>query len=433
MPLNVLPSITKPPRRVARAEVQVRQPAVAPAVAPFGREHDQVERVRALDLEPAGAAAARFVRRVERLRHHAFVAARERVGEEVLGGGDIGGDEPRDRRAAPAARRRAQRSARAPAGRPAACRRGRGSRRRTPRAAARRAGARRRACGRSAASSPGTAAARRPGRARSPRRRGSARRAGSARSASTISGTDAVTSFRRACRRGSSSPALWTCTRAPSSFYSKAAVPSRASASSMSSAGCASIGCTGRCSAIEKRASPAALRSARRARPCRGRRRPSPHDARRPPARRPRRRSRRASRPRARPGAARRRAAAQEVLLGRGARANSARSCALRAAAEPLPVVAWMRASAASTSPTVSVGLRAMRAAHRRERGIADADPALPRFARQVRHDDLDLVGRSARASTLRSRHAWRAGCRSARRASDASTTAASNVVMRAF
>jgi hypothetical protein len=41
--------------------------------------------VRALDLEPARAAPARLVRRVERLRHHALVAARERLGVEVLG------------------------------------------------------------------------------------------------------------------------------------------------------------------------------------------------------------------------------------------------------------------------------------------------------------------------------------------------------------
>ena len=65
-------------------EVQVREPAVAPAVAPFGGEDDEIERVRALDLEPARAAVARFVGRIERLRHHAFVAARERVVVERL-------------------------------------------------------------------------------------------------------------------------------------------------------------------------------------------------------------------------------------------------------------------------------------------------------------------------------------------------------------
>ena len=106
-------------RGIARAEVQVRQPALAPAVAPLGGEHDEVERVRALDLEPARAAAAGLVGRVERLRHHALVAARERVGVEGLGGGDVGGDEARDHE-----RRRQRRGERgealaAPAGRAA--------------------------------------------------------------------------------------------------------------------------------------------------------------------------------------------------------------------------------------------------------------------------------------------------------------------------
>ena len=43
----------------ARAQVQVAQPALAAAVAPLGGEHDQVERVARLDLQPARAAAAR--------------------------------------------------------------------------------------------------------------------------------------------------------------------------------------------------------------------------------------------------------------------------------------------------------------------------------------------------------------------------------------
>ena len=63
--------------RIERAEVQVRELAGAPAVAPFRREHDEIERVRALDLEPARAAIAGFVGRIERLRHHAFVAGRD--------------------------------------------------------------------------------------------------------------------------------------------------------------------------------------------------------------------------------------------------------------------------------------------------------------------------------------------------------------------
>ena len=54
--------------------MQVRELARAPAVAPFRREHHEIERVRALDLEPARAAIAGLVGRIERLRHHAFVS-----------------------------------------------------------------------------------------------------------------------------------------------------------------------------------------------------------------------------------------------------------------------------------------------------------------------------------------------------------------------
>ena len=83
-------------------------------------------------------------------------------------------------------------------------------------------------------------------------------RAGSARTASTISGTAAVTSLSRRENTRTSSPALWTWTRAPSSLYSSAASPSSASASAASSALPASIGSTGRKSCTAKRASPAA-------------------------------------------------------------------------------------------------------------------------------------------------------------------------------
>jgi len=64
-------------RRVERAEVQVRELAGAPPVAPFRCEHDEIQRVHALDLEPARAAIAGFVGRIERLRHQSFVARRK--------------------------------------------------------------------------------------------------------------------------------------------------------------------------------------------------------------------------------------------------------------------------------------------------------------------------------------------------------------------
>ena len=70
-PLNVLPTMTNPPVGpnspvgVERAEVQVGQLSRAPPGAPFDGEHDEVEREHRLDLDPALAAAAGRVRRVE--------------------------------------------------------------------------------------------------------------------------------------------------------------------------------------------------------------------------------------------------------------------------------------------------------------------------------------------------------------------------------
>ena len=60
--------------------------ALAAAVAPLGGEHDEVERVHRLDLQPAGAAPAGGVGRVERLHDHALVARAHCVGEHRAGG-----------------------------------------------------------------------------------------------------------------------------------------------------------------------------------------------------------------------------------------------------------------------------------------------------------------------------------------------------------
>ena len=49
-------------RRIERAEMKVRQPALAAAMAPFRGEHDEIERVQPLDLEPRGGPLAGFVR-----------------------------------------------------------------------------------------------------------------------------------------------------------------------------------------------------------------------------------------------------------------------------------------------------------------------------------------------------------------------------------
>ena len=85
-----------------------------------------------------------------------------------------------------------------------------------------------------------------------------ASRTGSARAKSTTSGTRAVTSWRWRVKTRTSSPALWSWIRAPSSLYSKVAAPSRSIAASTSSAVLASMGAIGESSRSEKRPRPAA-------------------------------------------------------------------------------------------------------------------------------------------------------------------------------
>ena len=69
---------------------------------------------------------------------------------------------------------------------------------------------------------------------------------GSARTASTTSGTRAVMSSSVRVNTATSAPWRWIWIRAPSSFHSIAAVPSRSSAAVTLSAVWASIGCSGR-------------------------------------------------------------------------------------------------------------------------------------------------------------------------------------------
>ena len=63
---------------------------------PLGREHDEVEGVHRLDLEPAGATASGRVARVERLHDYALVPARKRVGEELRCPVGVGRHDARD-------------------------------------------------------------------------------------------------------------------------------------------------------------------------------------------------------------------------------------------------------------------------------------------------------------------------------------------------
>jgi hypothetical protein len=68
--------------RVAGAQVQVGQPALPPAMAPFDGEHYQVERVPGLDLDPAGATPSGGVRGGERLDDYALVPSPDGVAEK---------------------------------------------------------------------------------------------------------------------------------------------------------------------------------------------------------------------------------------------------------------------------------------------------------------------------------------------------------------
>ena len=169
MPLNVLPSITNPPRRVACAQVDVGEPALAAAAAPLDGEHDEVEGVPRLDLHPGRTPPARVVRRIEALEDHALLPVGDRPVEELLGllgGGRSPVAAPGGPRAPP---RRDGRAGRGSAPRSASRPRGAAGRRRTAGCRWRRPGSTwwRRCPGRDVAS--------RSRRARSPRRRGSGR------------------------------------------------------------------------------------------------------------------------------------------------------------------------------------------------------------------------------------------------------------------
>ncbi len=69
--------------RVPGAEVDIGQVAGAPAVAPLGAEHHEVQGVHRLDLQPGPAPPAGRVRRVQRLDHDALVPCLQGAVEQV--------------------------------------------------------------------------------------------------------------------------------------------------------------------------------------------------------------------------------------------------------------------------------------------------------------------------------------------------------------
>ena len=218
IPLNVLPSITKPsPSSDAGAEVDVGQPPLAPAAAPLDRQDDEVEGVHRLDLDPAGAATTRVVPDREALHDDALVAAGERVLGELLGRRGVVGDQAAARGAP---RARACRGRLEPLGAGASSRsapsRWSTSKKYGVTATPRRSMARAR-----------RRLLERPGRPSSAERDRLAvedelARPGSDRTTSTTSGSRAVMSSRLRVAITTSSPRRWTWIRMPSSLVSTA-------------------------------------------------------------------------------------------------------------------------------------------------------------------------------------------------------------------
>ena len=232
---------------VARAEVEVREPALPAPVAPLGGEHDEVERVHRLDLEPAGARGGRprrARRAPSRRRPRARARARRRRTPSPPPRSSVtmrGTQAPAGSTGSIAASRSLRRAGRGGRGR-----RGAARRRRTASAAppARRAAASPRLAARLAVSWNGRGRPSGRSAMASPSR--ITERSGSARTASAISGMRSPTGSSVRVKIATSSPSRCTWMRTPSSFHSTAARPVWASAAASDGAVFASIGWTGR-------------------------------------------------------------------------------------------------------------------------------------------------------------------------------------------
>jgi hypothetical protein len=214
--------------------------------------------------------------------------------------------------------------------------------------------------------------------------------AGRAAASSTTSGTASVTSRRARVNTRTRSPPRWTWTRTPSSFCSHRAAPSRCTASPTDSAVSANIGATGRNSSSPNAASPAS--------PCSN---AATQGATRSPLNIVARRTAAAGTPAARATASASRPASapcrsspvssapRKACSPAVARANSARSCSVRAVAEPLPLERAQRRE--RRVDLVDPQRRLHHRGHRTQavhRGVPDADPPLAQLTGQPRDDD---------------------------------------------
>ena len=376
-----------------------------------------------LDLEPARAAPAGLVGRVERLDHDALVAARQRVVEHRRRRLGVGG-RSRAARAAPRARRRPSAAARSLAGaveqvlavEVQQVEERRRERQRVPQLRDVAAAAEARS------PSSGTDAGRPSARSAIASPSSTTARTGSASAASTISGTRAVTSSSVRVNTPTSAPSRCTWMRAPSSLHSTPAgltlaergrdVGRRLGEHRLQRA--ARLQAQG----VERRRRP---RPARSRPPPRGRRAASARAGPRPRARRPPRRPPRPSRPPARPGAARPTAArpgtaARPRRPGRGRRpagagarpaspAPRARRCARtprrprprpatarppaagasRSAAQPTPIWRWR---SSPDSQATAAGTSSGRQTAQRVGQVLDLRAAPGRGGDRLRHPD---------------------------------------------
>src|SRR5689334_6748402 len=81
--------------RIARAHVDVAEPALTSARAPLDSEHDEVERARGFDFDPRRTATSCGVGRGILLHHDAFVSTRQCIGLKGLCFRGIGCDDTR--------------------------------------------------------------------------------------------------------------------------------------------------------------------------------------------------------------------------------------------------------------------------------------------------------------------------------------------------
>src|SRR4029077_15572185 len=84
--------------RIPRAQVNVREPTVAAAGTPLGREHDEVERLCRLHFEPRRSPSTCLIARVQRFGHEPFLTRGDRTLEERGSFTRVRRPQPRDER-----------------------------------------------------------------------------------------------------------------------------------------------------------------------------------------------------------------------------------------------------------------------------------------------------------------------------------------------